>query len=168
MKRSTKAAILYYLVLLSGFLIFVGAVTIGGIYYPDEVQSIVDNYPYIVFPSLILFFVGYLYAIKRVVLTKDFQQFERDSMEKAEKNKECNIRRMKIAIPILAVFSVVNMIFSFYIIFKVRSGAYVNYIFKGWSRFFTIPFIILFLVIHCYRHSKKMIEVKAEETSHNE
>lgn len=155
MKKSTKAAILYYLVLLIGFFMFIGAVAIGSIYYPDEVQSIVDKYPYIVFPALILFFVGYLYAIKRVVLTKDFQQFERESIEKTEKNKERNIRIMKIAIPILAVFSVVNMIFSFYIIFKVCSGAYVNCIFKEWAELFTIPFIILFLVIHCYRHSKK-------------
>lgn len=168
MKKSTKAAVLYYLVLFSGFVIFMGAVVIGGIYYPDEVQSVFDNYPYIVFPALILFFVGYIYAIKRVVLTKDFQQFEREAMEKAKKNKERNIKRMKMAIPILAVFSVVNMIFSFYILFKGRSGVYVNCILKGWSGLFTIPFIILFLVIHCYRHGKKMIESKADETSHIE
>lgn len=154
MKKTTKAAILYYLILFGGFLLFIGVTVVGKVYYSDEVQRMFDNYPYIVFPIIILAFIGYLYVIKRVVLTRNFQSFERMSIERAQKNKDKNTKRLKMIIPILAIYSVAHLLLSVYIIYNVRIGSEVNVFLKFWAMMVAIPFVVLSLTIYCYKNSK--------------
>ena len=154
MKKTTKIAIIYYLVLLGGFFLFVGLAVVGKVYYSDEVQTIFEGYPHIIFPILILVFIGYLYVIRKVVMTESFQEYERISIEKTQKNKKKNKKKLKIIIFILTIYSILHLFFSIYIIHNVRNGNEINMFLKFGAKMVTMPFIILSVAINCYRKNK--------------
>lgn len=151
MKKRIWVMMRYYLILFGGFFTFVTAVLIGYIYYADEVQRMFDNYPYILLPVIMMFFIAYLYALKRAVLAKDFQKAQKVVLKQATVNRGLILKKTKIFIIILSIYSTVHLALSIYIVYKVRNGAEINYILDFWSNMVAIPFVILYCAIYRYK-----------------
>ena len=152
-----KVLIIYYLVLFGGFFLFCGFVLIGS-RYEEAVQNFVDRYPYIFFAALFGYIYVYLTILKVIITTKEFRKIKKDTKNRLKKNRERKLKKIKITIPILAIYSVFHLIFTIYLTIKIRNGGEVNFILRYWSKLFVIPFVFLFTSIHCYKHTKKIIK----------
>ena len=77
MKKKQKTALKYYMLLLSGFIIFMPLVVFD-YFFPGSV----DTHGGLVIFWLIISFIGYLYSIFRFVKTKEFAEYEKNSKER--------------------------------------------------------------------------------------
>lgn len=157
-----KALIIYYLVLFGGFFLFYGLVLIGS-RYEDVVQNFVDRYPYIFFAALFGYIYVYLRSLKAIISTKGFNKIKKYSKKRLKENRERNLKKFKMAIPILAIYSIFHLICTVFLTIKISNGGEVNFILQYWSKLFVIPFVFLFTTIHCYKHTKKIIKEEQED-----
>lgn len=127
MKKQRKAAIKYYITLLSGVLMFLPFVVFDTL-FPGSV----NKYGIFFVIWLVIAFMGWLYAIKKSVDTKEFLAYEIESEKKEKaffiKNKEHLNKIIKICLIIDIPMTILAIIFYImYICYGVERAVVGNY-----------------------------------------
>lgn len=113
MKKTTRAVLLYYLVLFGGFILIVAGIWIGGKYFED----LMHRYRLLTVMALFGSLIGYFRLIGYVVSTKSFEEYEKEQKKKAKINREKNRKRFKNRLIILGIYTIANVIFTVYFLF---------------------------------------------------
>ena len=151
MKKHRKAVIKYYATLLSGVLIFVPFIVFDSI-FPGSV----NKYGILFCSWLILGFVGYLYAIKKVVGTKEFMSYEEESQKKTDAfikyNKDLIKKIIKICLVVDIPLTILVLVFIImYFCYGIEGAVIGNY----YHMFWVFYNIILFGLKYNWRNDLK-------------
>lgn len=132
MKKNRKAATKYYIVLSSGFLVFLPFV-----FFECVFPGSVNQYSIFFCTWLVLALLGWLYAIKKSVETKEFLAYEKDSEKNTklffQKNNTLIKKIIKICfiadIPMTILVIVLNIMHYCY---GIREAVVGNYYHMFW------------------------------------